>query len=171
MLMHLNELINDHQFQQLVKQFATGCKFHVSFCFVVIDVPSKQFNNCSCIIYPATYVPLLLVFPIACFSPLLVFPYRSFSCIPCCSSAVAMLFYPPVSMCALVMCPLIYQYTLHSVLFIYLLYTHLKLVVDNIWIWWSLTDHIVNGLWIDRGSWLVDRSLMNSYQIIPQIIG
>jgi len=52
--MHSNELVSDHQFQQLVKQFATGCKFHVSFCFVVIDVPPKQFNNHSRIIYPTT---------------------------------------------------------------------------------------------------------------------
>jgi len=120
---------------------------------------------------PPLMFPLLLVFPVAHFSPLLVFPHHSFSCIPCCLSTIAMLFYPPVSVCALVMCPLIYRYTSHSILFIYLLYTHLKLVVDNIWIWWLLTDCIVNGLWIDCGSWLVNRSLMNSYQIIPQIIG
>ena len=94
--MHSNELINDHQFQQLVKQFATGCKFHVSFCFVVIDVPSKQFNNHSHIIYPATRVPSVTrfprcsFFPIACLSPSLVFSYslllirRSYAILPSC---------------------------------------------------------------------------------------
>jgi len=96
MSMHLNELINDHQFQQLVKQFATGCKFHVSFCFVVIDVPLKQFNNHSHIIYPTTHVPSVtcfpccLFFPIACLFPSLVFSYslllihHSYAILPSC---------------------------------------------------------------------------------------
>jgi len=77
--MHSNELVSDHQFQQLVKQFATGCKFHVSFCFVVIDVPLKQFNNRSCIIYPTTraHFPSCLFFPIAHLSLLLIFPHCS----------------------------------------------------------------------------------------------
>jgi len=78
------------------RNIATGCKFHVSFCFVVIDVPSKQFNNCSCIIYPATHVPSVthfpchLFFPIACLSLLLVFLYslllicRSYAILPSC---------------------------------------------------------------------------------------
>jgi len=96
MSMHLNELINDHQFQQLVKQFATGCKSHVSFCFIVIDVPSKQFNNHSHIIYPATCIPSVTrfpcrsFFPIACLSLLLVFLYslllicHSYAILPSC---------------------------------------------------------------------------------------